>query len=275
LGLPLAAATVILFWKFDDWIDNGPLMRWLPALGVGVLLVNLLAAGALGFPAVAGTFWLLLAIGLNLSEGSRPFAVPRSAHLAALAASMAAALTCSTTALNPVLQSQAAVRLAERDARDARRAGRLLEEAAEADPLSAQPRRLLAENAFRRWLAAGDPAAFAQFEKAMDAALRLAPRSASMWQGCANRYWEAYTRRGREGALPKAVEACRRAVELYPNSAQSRASLALALRASGDERGFREQADVALELNEQTPHGDKKLPDELLDRLARSSSEDE
>jgi len=273
LGLPLAAATVLLFWR---WIDDGPLPPSLPAVGVLVLSVNLLAAGAMGFPGVVGTFWLLVAMGLNLTEASRPFRVPRSAGLAALAATMAAALTCSATALNPVLRSQTAIRLAERDPLHA---GRHLRDAAQADPLAAAPQRHLAEHAFGVWLEGGSPQAFDQFEASIEAALNLAPNSASTWRMCGDLYQRVFEKRGIADALPKAVFAHRRAVDLYPNDAELRSRLAVSLRAGGDEAGFRRQAAIALELDEQTPHSDKKLEprvrDELRRALSRSSSRGE
>jgi len=273
LGLPLAAVTVLLFW---EWINDGRLTPWLPAIGVVVLLVNLLAAGAMGFPGVAGTFWVLVAMGLSLTEASRPFRVPRSAGLAALAAAMAAALTCSATALNPVLRSQMAIRLAERDPVHA---GQHLRDAAQADPLAAAPQRHVAEHAFGVWLDGRSPKAFDRFEASMQAALDLAPNSASKWRMCGDRYLEAFEERGLAAALPKAVFAHRRAVDLYPNDAELRSRLAASLRAGGDEAGFRRQAAIALELDEQTPHSDKKLEprvrDELRRALSRSSSREE
>ncbi len=69
LGLSLAVATVAGLW---DWIRGGELPPTVPSIGVAVLLVDLLAAGGIGFPAVAGTLWLLLALGLNLADVGVP-----------------------------------------------------------------------------------------------------------------------------------------------------------------------------------------------------------
>ncbi len=66
LGLPLAALAVLLMWA---WIENGRLPRLLPAVGVVVVLIDLLATGGIGFPAVAEALWLLLALGL---QGEQP-----------------------------------------------------------------------------------------------------------------------------------------------------------------------------------------------------------
>ena len=78
--------------------------------------------------------------------------------------------------------------------------------------------------------------------------------------------------------LDEALSAFGRAVELYPNSPANRANWAVALRAAGDRRGFEEQAAKALELDERTPHSDKKLSEALRSELrrprARSSSQE-
>ena len=70
LGLPLAAAAIALLW---GWIAHGRWSPRLPAIGVVVVLVDLLATGGIGLPSVAGTFWLLLALGL---VGQQPRELP-------------------------------------------------------------------------------------------------------------------------------------------------------------------------------------------------------
>jgi len=176
LGLPLAAVAVALLWP---WIDDGPMSPVVPAIGVVVVLTNLLAAGAMGFPGVGGTLWLLAALSLNLAETSRPRTHPRMVALAGLGVMMALALTCSSSAFKPVLTSQAAMRLAEEDERNA---VEHLKAAAVADPLSADPWRQLAGHAFNRWLQRPSPQALDDFETAMKTALELAPNSASTWR---------------------------------------------------------------------------------------------
>ena len=155
LGLPLAAATVAVLL---GWIREGRMPRWLPAVGVAVLLVDLLAAGGIGLPGVAGTFWLLLCLGLqgqglvragHFSARVRIRAdVPGWAAWAGLAAAIALAVACYSTAYNPVLGCQAHLRLSERMAD---RAVEQLEAAAAADPLSAEPWRRLAAVWFDVW----------------------------------------------------------------------------------------------------------------------------
>ncbi len=291
LGLPLAAAAVVILLR---WVDEGPLVAALPAIGLVVLLVNLLAAGGIGYPGVAGSVWLLMALALNLTETSRPHRLPRSAALAGLAGMLTLAIACSASAFRPVLGSQAKMDLARWDLRGAQehlkqrnvplaqrdllQAQRHLKDAALADPLSAEPWKLLASVAFDRWLSDLTSEAFEDFESCMQTAVELAPNSAATWRMWGDRYWHAYGETGQVDLARKAVAVYRRAVDLYPNSGATRASLALALRAAGDESGFRKEAARALWLDEMTPHADKKLAparrDELRKGLPRNGSRD-
>ena len=271
VGLPPASVALILLWR---WIHAGRVSVVLPAVGVVVLLVNLLAAGALGFPGVAGTLWLLVALGLNLTDEAHPHVLPRAAAVAGLGLVMALLFSCWASGFNPVVRSQTAMHMA---LREPARAVQHLKEAAVADPLSAEPWRHLALVAFDRWLENPSEEALDDFEASAKTARDLAPNSATTWQMCGERYWRVFLGTGRRDMLQEAVSAYGRAVDLYPNSPVNRANLAMALRAAGDEKGFQSEATRALHLDEQTPHSDKKLGDalrgELRRGLSRSSSQ--
>ena len=68
--------------------------------------------------------------------------------------------------------------------------------------------------------------------------------------------------------IAKAVGAYRQAAWLYPNSAVYRAKWAEACRAFGDQPAFRREAQLALQLDQATPHAEKRLPADLRDRLS-------
>ena len=70
----------------------------------------------------------------------------------------------------------------------------------------------------------------------------------------------------------QAIAYYRRAVELYPHSALTRAGLALALAAVGQSEEARLVARRALELDAMMPHVDKKIPDDVSSRLDRLES---
>ncbi|NQU21193.1 MAG: O-antigen ligase family protein, partial [Candidatus Nealsonbacteria bacterium] len=260
IGLPLAAVCIALLYR---WVANGRMPRWLPAVGVGVLLINLLAAGGIGFPGVAGTFWLLLAVGLNTD---RPRPLPRAYAVAGLAAAITLAVTCYLSAYEPVLRSQTWMQRARWEP-DREEAKNCLVMAAAADPLAAEPWRELAREALYSWQQAPNAERFSRFELLIEMALRRAPKSSSAWAAAGESYWQAFQTKDRAEHAEKAAEAYARAVELYPNSGPLRARLALAHRAAGESADFRRQAEKALWLDRITPHTDKKLPEDLRTQL--------
>ena len=285
VGLPLAALAVAILWP---WVGKGELPAALPTIGILVLLVNLLAAGALGFPGVAGTLWLLLAVGLNLHETAPPGRLPRAAGLAAVAIVMALAVGCYVNAYGPVLEAQGSLHAAAREEAEAEQLARQgkphaaaprwaqalqwLERAASADRWAAEPWIHLSRLRFVEWQQTGSRKALERVEESTAAMLRLAPNSFALWLASGDRYAEVFARTGRREAIQQATAAYRRAVELYPNSGQCRAKLAIALWDAGDQAGFDAEASRALELDSLTPHRDKKLRPELRKRLLRSTS---
>ena len=266
LGLPLAGAAVALLL---GWIREGRLPQLLPALAVAVLLLNLLTAGGIGMPGVAGSLWLLMAIGL---VGQKPRLLRTVWAWAALGGAIALAVACYATAYSPVLGCQAELRIAERKP-SLFSSFEHLERAAEADPWAAEPWRRLAAGKMVIWPQMRDANAYRRFEQAVANLTRLAPNSAQSWSTIGDWYSQAASITNRSGnriagnAVSKAVEAYRRTVELYPNSAMNRAKLAEAYRTAGDREAYRREAETALRLDKATPHADKKLPAALRNRL--------
>jgi O-antigen ligase len=264
LGLPLAAAAVALMY---GWIREGVLPTWLPGVCVAALLVNLLAAGGIAFPAIAGTFWLLLALTF---DGRHLRTWPIVAAWAALVGCMALSVACYFTAYRPVMRCQLELQLAEHEPD---RAIAHIEAAAAADPLSSEPWRQLAAIAIEDWCKRPQKVIFSRFLEAKDKALKLAPNSAGLWLAAGDWMSRAYSKADDRGnrlmpdAIRSTVESYRRAVQLYPNNAISRAKLAEACLAAGDRAAFRREAEIALQLDKITPHSDKKLPDPMRERF--------
>ena len=204
LGLPLAAACIVFL---ADWVRNGRLPPALPAIGVVVMLVNLLAAGGMGQPGVAGTFWLLLALALA-GQGSRE--LPRPAAFAMLIAAVAISAACYATGYSPVLRSATHVQSAEIGAQEGRETEAIedLDSAAAADPLAAEPWRQLADVTFQQWQRRPSQEKFQRFTKCMTAALERAPRAAPLWLAAGDRYLEAFARDHR--AADRAAKRTRR-----------------------------------------------------------------
>jgi tetratricopeptide (TPR) repeat protein len=267
IGLPMAAATVVLL---HGWVNDGPMPALLPAIGAIVLLVNLLAAGALSIPAVAGTLWLLLALGLNRVGHGREVHVGQPGAFALLAATLGLVVACYLTGYGAVVPSQG---FARRAADDPLRAEQYWREARAADPLDCEPWLQMSGIAFARWQFSKDAASFDEFEQCAEACYARAPQMPASRAMTAKRYLAAADLAKRNDYLQKGIAAYREAAERYPTNASYHAALALALRRAGEEVAFIEHAQTALRLDEITPHKDRKLPDELRNSLRRSISE--
>jgi len=252
-----------------NWVVGGNLSAQLAAIGAAVLLVNLLAAGGIGFAGVAGSLWLLIAIALSAIDGWRRASLPAWIGIVLLATTGGVAYACYASAYRPVLQCEAAM---ERAQRHPRQMEKHLLEAAQMDPLSAEPWNQLSAKALAEWESTSNADALSRFESYNSEAIRRAPGSAPAWASTGNRYMRVYSRTKDAGHLQQACAAMRRTVELYPNSAVDHANLAVALRVAGDESGYRGEREQALWLDKTTPHLDKKLPDELRKSLERSNS---
>jgi tetratricopeptide (TPR) repeat protein len=240
------------------------------------MLVHLLVQGGIGFPSVAGSFWLLLALGLNLLE-PEPAAAGRSvghqfgpaATLGALGAAVVLAVAFYATAYSPVLDCRGALD----EARYAPgRAERLLRAATEADPLDPEPRAKLASLFLARWFQTGEQPALEHFEQYNEAALALAPNDSTAWFQSGQWYFQLYQRTGRGRDLDRAIRSYQQAVALYPNSPLRRAELAMAHLAAGDQGEFAKEAAEALRLDQATPHADKKLDPAVRKKLSDALS---
>ncbi|MBN1395968.1 MAG: O-antigen ligase family protein [Pirellulales bacterium] len=264
IGLPTAAAAVALLF---GWIRDGRLPRLLPALAVAVMLVNLLAAGGISLSGVAGSFWLLMVLGLQ----SEPPRLVRSIWgWAALVAMAALAVACYYSAYSPVLECQAHLQAAERHPSHAEKH---LRAAAATDPWAAEPRRRLAAINLEAWMQFPQKETYLRFERAAANFARRAPNASQTWENIGDWYALAAAKTDRAGnryapdAVKKMLDAYRRSVELYPNSAPNRAKLADAYLASGEREAYRREAEAALRLDEATPHADKKLPESTRERF--------
>lgn len=276
LAMLLASGVIALLWP---WIRRGRLPLWLPGLALAVLLTNLLAAGAMAFPGVAGTLWLLVAMiasgaeqGASAVSGARascPHHWPPLVAWALLAGALAAVAACYSTAYGPVLECRAAIAAARRLPDQTER---LLLHAAQADPLSWRPWEMLAALRYETWTRRHDPAAAVALQQATQNMLQRAPKASALWLATADRYLEIFRHTGQRGWLEESLRAYRRAAELYPANAWIYARWALACQTAGDKAGFAEHAQRALCLHELADPAAQPLPGELRSRLQRSES---
>jgi hypothetical protein len=274
LGWILAIATGVWLWR------RRPIPAW--GLGVAVLAVavNLLAAGGIGVPGVALALWVLLAVGLNLRD-DLPCGVlrerPGLVRPALAALGWAALFGAFWGAVGPFWRSE--IELSRADALMRRKppnfelARRDILAAMETDRANVRPYLDLAELEYQYWRSPdsrGRPSTWEKVFLALDGALLTPWRNPNSLM--VRRMQVQYARmildqirnptpRDLLSLRQKIVRGTRKATQLYPTSAILHAQLAQASAEIGMHGDAANEASVALELHELTPHADKKLPD--------------
>ncbi len=266
------------------------------ALGAAIVatVVNLLAAGGIGYAPVASMLWGLSAIGLNLRE-DRP--VGRLRELPGLffpftaAAVLAAILGTFYGTVSPYWRSQTLMNradalLAQRPTaprqEDLDQVGDLLDRAIAADLYATRPYLALAELELVAWLSRGAPpedAVWNRIERLLDSA-RTPPRDPRSLDVRMARLNSASRILQARPDLPSTARDRLRAIiadasytiatELAPTRPIDRARAAEALAAVGQFDRAIEQAEIALDLDARVPHLDKKLPNATRERLIAS-----
>jgi hypothetical protein len=271
-GLLVGAAAMVAMWP---WVRSGRLPQRVPALAVLVFAINLLAAGGIAFPGVAGSLWILLALGFNELDAERDPLIDRSGKarqtwlpVTGLTIAVVAAVACYIVGYRPVVRYYAAMTRAEADNLSTDARINLLIDAAEADPLAAEPWGAIAEIELARLKR--DPANSEwadRFVTATGAYRDLRPKSSAAWRQLGRWYYEFFTANRNAKTAEVAAICFGHAVRLYPSFAPLRAEHALALHGQGQDAEARRQIELARQLDRRTPHADKKLSAELREQL--------
>jgi hypothetical protein len=242
------------------------------------VLVHLLGSGGIEMPAIPQMLLLLLALGTapGIEAWGRRRANAPLVRMGVMTGMAVLCALCWRTAAGPVFEREALV--AQGDAyrigdpanglrQNPQRAAQLYAQAAESDPLSAEPLVRLADLAVAR----GD------FETAVRYA-RLAiaadPHSPALYRLLGHIYLTRFGQRSDVPLAESAAEALREAVLRYPSSARLQAEAALASDAAGNAVAARQHAERALEIDEisrREGHLDKYLPDSLRMEVQRLS----
>lgn len=258
------------------------------AFGAAVLavVINLLAAGGIGFTTVALGLWTLVALGLNLREDrgcgrlreleSRIPAFGLSLVWAALAGSFAGAVM-------PYWRAEAAIAKAveatERTPPNYEGAQLAYDFAKQADRYSARPWLGEAYLQFRVWQARGAKASDQRWKTIPTLMLKAAsaPRNPDVWslhseranvtRELLNRVGPSLTPREIIPIQASIVEATRTASRLYPTNAMLHARLAEASATMSMFQDAATEAREALRLDGLTPHLNKKLPEAVKKEL--------
>jgi hypothetical protein len=271
IGFPLAA---LAWWMLDRWLTQGDVSLAVVIIPQVVLLINLLAAGAVVFPGVISTLLVLAPVALFVASGSgsavnsgTPLHLPMqiglswtSGGIATLAAALVA-MACLYTEYYPVLNGRLALAdaLYRLDQRQYREAEPKTVEAVKADSLSPEPLRLLAELKLARWQATGRPKDWEDFVQIADAFVKLDPRHHLAWYTRGTWYLTAWRKSENQEDLETAISAFRQAMKRYPNRALYHAQLGWALHLAGQAAEASQEAERALALDQKMPHREQKL----------------
>jgi hypothetical protein len=240
-----------------------------------VLAIHWLAAGGLTFPGVAGSFWLLVALTLNQPLEAVPALDPtttdrgrRLVPTIALLVCLLALVAQYSSAFLPVLKCRAEMaRAANLRLTDEVRFESLLN-AVRADPLSSEPWQVAAQLSARRLAEnPGDGKWQHRLITAAGSVAMLESQNSAAASACADMFREVYVTNP-DPKLAEIIVGYRRAAAgLYPNSAVVQGAYALSLETAEKAKPARRAAARALELDELTPHADKKLPEEMRKQL--------
>jgi hypothetical protein len=262
LAIPTGTAVVLLMMPCGTACK---LPRRLLLTSMLVLLLNLCAAGGIGFAGVATSFWLLAALVVNSNPAAcRPVEVNRwgGATLAVLGWILLVA--CYQTLYAPVLTSQARINEAAAWAGQGSldRAETLLRQAIQSDRAASQPWLHLAGVYHSRLLSAPSLQLHAQFEEAIRQAEVRNRRSFTLQRQVGNWHLDLYGHFQDRRHLKAALDAYRAWTALYPNSNFAHAQLAWTYHLVGDDAAAADHATLALQLDAATPHKERKLAEQ-------------
>ncbi|MGD9632978.1 MAG: O-antigen ligase family protein [Pirellulales bacterium] len=263
-GYPVAGVSVLIllagiavgWFLLAPFRGVGAMSPPLPFIAAMALLVNLLAAGGIGFPAVADSLWLLFAVQLNIVYAEhaalRTLTPPKSIRWAVGLSCAALLLAVIRWEYIPVLNSRLRLTLADtsRAQGDTAAHRAALESALEADPWSTTAATRLAAQRFADYQALPTDSQI-QSLLAADARVReLAPRSAAAWAQSAEFAGAIF--RDTDGVEHRrAAEGCyARALALYPTSSQLQAGAARFWDSIGDSARARAAAAEALRIDD-------------------------
>ncbi len=261
VALPMSVACL---WLLIPWIEQGVLPVSLLVIAMIALLVNLLAAGGISFPGVVLSFWLLLAVALNLVEAAgQPPRLPKAGRIGIAALWLCVWVAVLTTTFIPTMYAIAALDKADyyRRQGDPHAALEALLNAAELDPYSPKPWREAANFSLSIWFHPDHrtEANLRQFEESVQQYLRRDPRSHAAHNEAGGMYLAAYRVDPQPRLLDQSIEYYRESVAAYPNSNFEHAQLAYVLQLAGRAGEAREQAELALKYDAVHPHVEQKL----------------
>ncbi|UUO07403.1 O-antigen ligase family protein [Blastopirellula sp. J2-11] len=260
IGLPFALAVA---WATYGWSRQGTLDLLTLRIAAIVLMINLLAAGGVSFPAVA--LWLWLIWGLTLGDDK-----DQTLQLEAFSPRAGVALAAVvllygmvTVGLFPVMSSfNDLYGLVNQSFSDQ---VRLANAASAADPYSVDGPQFLANAYFQAWKSRPDPPYVNGAQQAVAETLRRSPRNVSLQSWIANNYWELYQKYKDPAILKLAIERQENVCRDFPTRGYHHVELAQMYAAAGRNQEAAQQATEALRLDAMHDHSELKLENRRFD----------
>lgn len=277
----VAMGMVASWWALRPWVHIGMLDARTILIAAGALLLNLTAAGGIGYPSVADSLWLLAAVGL-IASGVRKSddAEPSSSNrwqIALFATCAAMFVLAYLTAYRPVTNSRAAS--ARADAAILR--GQSAEHnaavlaAVEADPWSSRAALQLATLRLAEYTNRPNAERAKAVTDGIQELLRLAPHKSGAHVRASESVQAIYEISSDPEDLQSAIEHQRQAIALYPTSAEAYARLAKLLLIAKTTDSAARAAREALRLDDlmrRGGHADRQLAESLRLELRQIAS---
>jgi tetratricopeptide (TPR) repeat protein len=262
----------------QPWVQAGTLDGVSILISGAALVLNLSAAGGIGYPSIADSLWLLAAIGMGTTrEAALPSTVPlqEPPARAILATSkwwIPLGVVCGAlfvaaylTAFRPVMNSHTAIAQAD----SALLRGKPTDyapsivNAALADPWSSHAALQLATLRLAEYEQQLNRERLDALARAVEAMLRMSPKKSAAWVRASEMSEAVYRKTMEPPHLQLAIERQREAIARYPANSHLYARLAALLIESGGKERAIEAAREALRLDrvvQEAGHRDRELP---------------
>ena len=268
-GLPLGfemllggiLVTALVICAFHRWVVSGTMPVAVIVVAISGCLINLLAAGGIGFPGVAMSLWCLMAVALNLSGSQRSQLAGTKKQWFTVGVVVCAAFAFYVGGYRAAMTANAQIERGKQALRqrDPSRAEASFLAAAAADNYAPEPWMILVDVYFRQWMSTQQSSDLQKLNQSIQESLRRNSKSFAMHRHFGDLYLAAYTKFSQPSLLVSAIDHYEEMVERYPHHAIMHAQLAWALALADRNQDAVEEAEMALELDSVCTHAEHRL----------------
>lgn len=234
-------------------------------------LLNLCAAGGIGYPAVSIPLWILAALIINRCENhSETHKFPRSFKIGTLLVWGVLFLLFLRTDFFPNIAERNVLTLVP-ELTPAEALNYLTETAKGAGRDSISIRSILCEYTMNSEAVLPSSERFSEWKEAKNALFAISPASASVRTEIGQKEFELYQKTKNQLFLDASIDSLAEGVRLFPTDAVTHARYAVALHEAGKTAEAEAEKAEAFRLDTLTPHEDRKLPAKLKSLLTWSS----